>query len=362
MLRQCEPDDSNELCSSETVIKLSGDFKLRLTEDDQLVRRSDFSADFFSELPSVAEMDAFDADDILTALQAMFCEIKHPLASAWGEHIPFLFGLITLLRPRRYVELGVHNGASFLAACQAAQTANTGTQCIGVDNWVGEAHAGLHDAGVFDGFRGAIENYGDFAGYVRADFSDAASRFADGSIDLLHIDGFHTMDAVRSDFETWIGKMSSIGVIMFHDTNEFRANFGVWRFWRLVKGKFPYLEFGHGHGLGVLVVGKHSALHKHSDGASIPLLTRMSNNFLQAISGGVGQLSWNAARATQSRHVPGSPTNSGLSPAALPDEVATLKRRIADLEGTVRDMHNSTSWRVTKPLRAAKTLFFSKSK
>jgi hypothetical protein len=69
----------------------------------------------------------------------------HPETTAWNGHIPFLFLLFSLARPRTYVELGVHRGTSFLAACEAAKRFDTSTQCYGIDSWAGDAHAGRYD-------------------------------------------------------------------------------------------------------------------------------------------------------------------------------------------------------------------------
>jgi hypothetical protein len=323
------------------------DTGLRLKANDQKVGNADFSQDRFARLDDGGVPSPLSFDDILSALQSIFSDIRHPVRSAWGEHIPFLFGLMTLLRPRRYVELGVHTGGSFFAACQAVRSFQTNTRCVAVDNWIGEDHAGMHDAGLFEEFRATLEEYGDFAGYIRADFDEAVRNFEDGSIDLLHIDGFHTMEAVRNDFETWVGKMSSRGVILFHDVNEFRANFGVWRFWHLVRDQYPHIEFGHGHGLGVLVVGKESPLLRAIEGSTVSLLSQTSKNFLQVVCGGVGQLAWDAAQTRDAR---------AAVEAALVREAALSRDRMAHLEKTIDELRNSTSWKITKPLRAMKAL------
>jgi hypothetical protein len=86
-------------------------------------------------------------------------------------------------------------------------------------------------------------------------FDQALTRIPDASVDLLHIDGLHTYDAVKNDYETWLPKLSDRAVVLFHDTMETQRDFGVHRLWAELSPNVPSFNFEHGHGLGILALG-----------------------------------------------------------------------------------------------------------
>ncbi len=186
----------------------------------------------------------------------------------WLGHIPFAFELVARLRPRILVELGTYSGTSLAAFCQAAEACGAATVCYGVDLWEGDIHMGSFDASVFREVADYMaEQHPRSAVLLRKSFDDAAADFADGSIDLLHLDGTHTYEAVANDFRTWLPKLSDRAVVLFHDTEvtvdnagEGARRFGVRRFFDETKSGYPHLELTHCYGLGLLVVGARAEL------------------------------------------------------------------------------------------------------
>ena len=176
--------------------------------------------------------------------------------SAWQGHIPFAMYLVDVQRPGRLVELGTHYGDSYCAFCQAVKQLSLDCACYAVDTWRGDPQAGLYGPEVLaDLQRHHDPLYGSFSTLLQSTFDEAAKHFSPGSVDLLHIDGCHFYDAVKHDFETWFPMLSTRGVVLFHDTNERRDEYGAWRFWEEIRMSFPHFEFLHSHGLGLLAVG-----------------------------------------------------------------------------------------------------------
>jgi GT2 family glycosyltransferase len=175
---------------------------------------------------------------------------------AWEGHICAAFWLAKTVKPALFVELGTQSGNSYGAFCQGIVESGLACRAYAVDTWKGDDHAGFYGEEVFadlNAFNG--RHYGQFSTLVRSTFEEARPYFADDSIDLLHIDGLHTYEAVKHDFETWQSTLSEKGVVIFHDTNVRQNGFGVWKLWAELASRYPSFEFDHSHGLGILGVG-----------------------------------------------------------------------------------------------------------
>jgi len=185
-----------------------------------------------------------------------FASVHRLSPSTWTGHIPFAMFLTSILKPRVIVELGTFYGTSYCAFCQAVKELKLDTRCYAIDTWEGDSQSGFYGVEILNDLKHHHDTlYGDFSRLIQSTFDEAVCHFTDKDIDLLHIDGFHTYEAVKKDFETWLPKLSERGVVLFHDINVRERDFGVWRFWEEVQLKYPHFEFAHSHGLGVLAVG-----------------------------------------------------------------------------------------------------------
>lgn len=171
----------------------------------------------------------------------------------WSGHRRFAYDLLHNGRPDLVVELGTHYGVSFFAFCQAVKDAGFDARLHAVDTWKGEEHAGFYGEEVIERVRQVINRHyeGLNIHLNRCLFDDALREFADGSIDLLHIDGFHSYEAVQHDFTTWLPKLARNGMVLFHDVDS-SGGYGSADYWRELREQYHSLTFPHSFGLGVL--------------------------------------------------------------------------------------------------------------
>ncbi|MDR1041290.1 MAG: class I SAM-dependent methyltransferase [Deltaproteobacteria bacterium] len=200
--------------------------------------------------------------DILARLDIGF-EIEwnpeHVVNSTWHENIPLAFWMAKILRPSVFVELGTENGASYMPFCQVIKRFGAPTKCHAIDLWKPLNKGDNSHQYKFDLVNGHSElHYQGFSTIHRASFDDCVDMFDAGEIELLHIDGRHSYEETRHNFDAWADKLSrEKGIVIVHDINVVweSENFGVYRFWDGMRGKYPSFTFAVGAGLGVLGVG-----------------------------------------------------------------------------------------------------------
>lgn len=296
-------------------------------------------------------------------LQLKPLRIEPPLN--WVGHIPFAFWLIDAAKPEVLVELGTHTGNSYFAFCQSVEHHHLSTHCYAVDSWQGDEHAGYYGDEVYQAV--AAHNhklYSAFSSLLRMTFDEAHSHFSDNTIDILHIDGMHTYEAVLHDFNTWLPKMSEKGIVLFHDIVVKERGFGVWKLWDELSARYPHLSFEHSYGLGILFVGTQQTvpvkalLEKWLSAESRPFFSQFF-----ALSGERVELDYHTRklvreftlevqeREQQLMKLAGELQERDSRIMALSGELHERDSRIAALTADYNRVISSSSWRVMKPVR-----------
>ena len=306
----------------------------------------------------------------------------------WVGHIPFAAWVIKEVSPKIFVELGTHSGNSYFSFCQAVAEGDLPTKCYAVDTWQGDEHAGEYNDEIYSKVSAHHqEHYAGFSRLLRMTFDDAVMYFADESIEMLHIDGLHTYEALLHDFETWLPKLAPGAVVMFHDTNVRERNFGVWKVWAELQTRYPnHLEFLHSNGLGVLqlnnALGEKKLLLLEPDSPEKQILI----SYFAALGSaqferyGLKELETQAARLSQAvAERDGQVVSLHQAVAERDGQLASLSQAVAERDGqvvslnqsiaerdvqiaalnyeaaardsTIRAIQSSFSWRLTRPLR-----------
>jgi O-antigen biosynthesis protein len=197
-------------------------------------------------------------DDSFYLSAASFSEAEHRSESYhWLGHIPFAFWIVEATQPDLIVELGTHTGNSYFSFCQAVRQLGLETSCCAVDTWAGDLHCRYCGEETYERVSKINRRkYLPFSRLIRSTFDEALSQFQDRSIDMLHIDGLRTYDALKHEFESWHPKLTDRAVVLLHDTSVFEKDFGISRYFHELSQDLPTFQFLHCGGLGVVGVGR----------------------------------------------------------------------------------------------------------
>lgn len=177
--------------------------------------------------------------------------IQRYLGDSWSMHLPFAYDLMRELAPKVFVELGVKQGESYFSFCQSAAENKINVRCYGVDSWHGDIQTGELDPEIQHEVADYNWQYSSFSEFKAMLFAEALEDFPNATIDLLHIDGTHTYGDVKTDFESWLPKLSPNGIILLHDVMLRDRGFGVWKLWEEITREHNSFLFEFGCGLGV---------------------------------------------------------------------------------------------------------------
>ena len=267
------------------------------------------------------------ADELPLVSQASYWLPDLVLELAWLEHAPIAFWLTAALRPRSVVELGVHRGFSYFAFCQTVRRLELDTHCFAVDHWIGDAHAGFYGAEVYRDVCRHNRRYADFSRRSartsrrqphvrqRCDRSPAYRR-------LPYLSGG------TARFRDLAAKLSERGVVLLHDTAEYRKDFGVYLLRDELRQRIR-ISSSHTDMASASSVSAPSFRNRSAGCSPRPRTPRQRTPSAPAIS--VSAASSAACRTVRCRR---------------------WRSRSRRLEAILASYEARTSWRVTAPLRA----------
>lgn len=161
----------------------------------------------------------------------------------WKRHIDFAQWIVKRKNPEVVVDLGVDYGYSTF--CFGLPQIG---QIFGIDSFEGDDHAGIRNT--YEFVHRKKEELGmQHITFIKGYFDEIAKRWC-REIDILHIDGFHTYEAVKNDYDTWSKFVKDDGVVLFHDTIVHNPGFGVYKFFDEID--LPKVNFTISNGLGVV--------------------------------------------------------------------------------------------------------------
>jgi cephalosporin hydroxylase len=183
-----------------------------------------------------------------------------------NQHWSELSGLVHLvrdLRPAAIMEIGMDLGGTMTLWAQIAQS---NAHLIGLDIKISPQVDGR--------VRAKLQPQQNLS-LVESNSHEAATRrrvvdtLGNTKLDFLFIDGDHSYEGVKQDFEDYSSLVRTGGLVGFHDiVPDFTTRFGiqtgsqsggVYKFWREISSRFPHYEFiesvaQDGYGIGVVRV------------------------------------------------------------------------------------------------------------
>lgn len=204
-------------------------------------------------LEKKSSKDLVPMPKITSNLPVNFAPRYESRVTSWHPHREFAYKLLSQIKPKLIVELGVHYGDSYFTFCQACEELELEAQLYGIDHWQGDEKAGFYGDEVFEEVSSYNEEFhGENSVFLRMNFEEALQKFEVQSVDLLHIDGSHEYETVKMDFESWLPKLKKGGVILVHDILVEREDFGVKKFWEEIVQAYSTETHQEGFGLGII--------------------------------------------------------------------------------------------------------------
>lgn len=199
--------------------------------------------------------------------------------SGLGDSAYLLYGLVKSAKPRVVVEIGSARGRSTCFIGNALKENGSGT-LYAIDPHSKTAWNDEDSIDTYDILLGNIKDCGirDYVQVVRCTSVEAAAKWT-RQIDMLFIDGDHSYEGVKTDWELFSPFVTPFGIAIFHDTlwdlrpdeRYQRPDMGVPRFVEELREQgYPVLTIDRDFGVSMVQPVRHGiALRPKTDAAEV---------------------------------------------------------------------------------------------
>lgn len=177
----------------------------------------------------------------------LFRKPRYLEGSDFLRHLPFLFWLTDMVRPRSFVQLGDLDAVPYFGVCQAMDRLDLESRCTGIrlDGAVPEAVERYND-----------DTYGEFSALRSATVEAAPGGMADKSVDLLLVDRVPDEALIAALMRSWPRRLSSRAVVALHGTRgEGYMSGPALEFIENIRATYPTFTLEGGAGLTVVLYG-----------------------------------------------------------------------------------------------------------
>lgn len=175
-----------------------------------------------TQVTSFSTMDQNPAQAAISgplSSRALFWRPRYIAETPFAYHLPFTFWLTDMARPTRVMAVGMVDGQSYFAVCQALDKLNISAMCTGFGEWGSVAD----DAdGVIRKVPEALvaqnrDHYDDFSKIRPRTATAALKPVEDHTLDLLIVNLAADLGDCDLFFDLALRKLSERGIILIHD-------------------------------------------------------------------------------------------------------------------------------------------------
>lgn len=151
--------------------------------------------------------------------RALFWRPRYIAETPFAYHLPFTFWLADMARPTRVMAVGMVDGQSYFAVCQALDKLNISAMCTGFGEWGNVAD---DEDGVIRKVPDALmaqnrDHYEDFSKLRPRTAIAALKPVEDHTLDLLIVNLAADLGDCDLFFDLALRKLSERGIILIHD-------------------------------------------------------------------------------------------------------------------------------------------------